>query len=375
MSKTIAVIGMGFGDEGKGVVVDYLSLSNPNSIVVRFNGGHQVGHTVVKNNFRHVFSNFGSGTLNGVPTYWSKYCTIDPVGIVKEYELIKNFDPILYIDADCPITTPYEKLLNISSLNYISNGTVGVGFGHTIEREEKFQFRFIDLYNESVFRMKMEALKEYYKYLPIDRKSILKFIDACYAIKRIAKLHYKIPTIYDTYIAEGAQGLLLDQHKGFFPYVTRSNTDLTNLINLGLVPDEIYAVARTYLTRHGNGPMCWNDLLSYDVFDHIEVDENETNKHNETQGSFRYSLWPEDLYDYSSHILNGQYINHVFTHADKIIRPATIRTSINTHRLYIKGYDSLSDMIKSLICNTSERDSVLVFNGPKSTCNEIIKYN
>ena len=68
-----AVIGLGFGDEGKGSVVSYLTKACDSTIVARFSGGHQVGHTVCTNNTRHVFSNFGSGTLNGTPTYWSKF--------------------------------------------------------------------------------------------------------------------------------------------------------------------------------------------------------------------------------------------------------------------------------------------------------------
>ena len=78
------VVGCAFGDEGKGMTVDWLVKDKENPIVVRFGGGHQCGHRVVHKDKEHIFSNFGSGTLRGAPTYWSKDCTIDPVGFIKE---------------------------------------------------------------------------------------------------------------------------------------------------------------------------------------------------------------------------------------------------------------------------------------------------
>ena len=72
MSHSI-VIGLGFGDEGKGITTSYLCKKlEGTKIVVRFNGGHQAGHTVVFNGKRHIFSSWGSGTLQGIPTYWSE---------------------------------------------------------------------------------------------------------------------------------------------------------------------------------------------------------------------------------------------------------------------------------------------------------------
>lgn len=74
------VLGSFMGDEGKGQTVHNICAKNPeNSLVIRFSGGHQVGHTVKYGDLMHTFSNFGSGTLLGVPTYWSEYCTVDPL--------------------------------------------------------------------------------------------------------------------------------------------------------------------------------------------------------------------------------------------------------------------------------------------------------
>lgn len=85
-----AVIGLGFGDEGKGITTDYLCSKTKNPLVVRFCGGSQVGHTVVHNGIRHVFSSFGSGTLRGVPTYWSHKCALDPIGMLNELDVLKE---------------------------------------------------------------------------------------------------------------------------------------------------------------------------------------------------------------------------------------------------------------------------------------------
>ncbi|MEM9930725.1 MAG: adenylosuccinate synthetase, partial [Bacteroidota bacterium] len=84
---THIVLGLAFGDEGKGVTTDYLCRQAERPLVIRFSGGHQAGHTVVSpQGRRHVFSNFGAGTLAGAPTFWSKYCTFHPVGYANEHE-------------------------------------------------------------------------------------------------------------------------------------------------------------------------------------------------------------------------------------------------------------------------------------------------
>ena len=130
------IIGAGFGDCGKGLVTNFLVFDLKSTLVVRFSGGQQAGHTVVEKGIRHVFSNFGSGTLKGIPTYWSRFCTVDPIGIVNEMaDLIKKgVDPILFIDPSCPITTPYDVMHNQRTDN--DNGTCGVGVGTTWQREQ-----------------------------------------------------------------------------------------------------------------------------------------------------------------------------------------------------------------------------------------------
>jgi adenylosuccinate synthase len=296
-----AVIGLGFGDEGKGAVVDYLCSLNPSSIVVRFNGGHQAGHTVVNENGRHVHSNFGSGTLRGKPTYWSRFCTVNPVSLLNERDTFpKKVKPTLYIEGKCPITTPYDIMANRWNKNNCSHGTCGVGFGETIKREENHcSLTFYDLFYPGVLKEKLRAIHEYYKWkIYLDTKE---FVSACQELVKTKDvyltddkfLYFRSPTGY-SFIFEGAQGLLLDQNFGFFPNVTRSNTGYANIF--ALLPryvDDLYLVTRAYQTRHGNGYMSNEDLPH-----NIKEDPLETNQSNEWQGEFRRALLDVSLLEY-----------------------------------------------------------------------------
>ena len=148
--KYSSVIGLQFGDEGKGSMVSYLCSQSRNPLVVRFNGGHQAGHTVLYNGIRHTFSSFGSGTLQGVPTYWSKYCTFYPLAAYNEYLKLQTLGikkPILYVDPLCPVTTPYDCFSNFLDEKENNHGSVGVGFGSTIKRHEShYKLYFQDLF-------------------------------------------------------------------------------------------------------------------------------------------------------------------------------------------------------------------------------------
>ena len=299
-----AVIGLGYGDEGKGQTVDYLCSQNPDqTIVIRFSGGHQAGHTVYIDGKKHVFANFGSGTMRGMPTYWSKHCTVDPVGLLKEYETLeeKGISPLIYIDDRCPITTPYDMLMNeLDGVNR-RHGTCGVGFGKTIEREEKgYHLQYRDIFNESILAIKLHQIKEYYNGQFISRSayvSLSNFLNACDKIRMFVLPIYngddRILKQYTYHVYEGSQGLLLDKDIGFFPHVTRANTDLTNIEGDVF---ETYLVTRTYQTRHGNGPFnrCHSELTEC-----IKRNPDETNVTNYFQGDLRYGILDLDLYRYA----------------------------------------------------------------------------
>lgn len=292
-TKTSIVIGAGFGDEGKGNVVGAVCQTTENPIVVRFGGGHQVGHTVYKDKKNyHVFSNFGSGTMFGAPTYWSKYCTFDPPAIKKEYEALKKMGitPILYLDPLAMCTLPQDKAYNQQQESRYSHGSVGVGFGATIERNERhYCLNAIDLLNETVFNFKYLSIDGSY-YMDENAPNEKDFLEAVKWIRECDHIHIERPCLRDYHqvIFEGHQGIMLDQYFGFFPHVTRSDTTRKNAIEIICDHDlyfntpDIYYVTRAYQTRHGNGPVS-NQGLG------LKIKESgfETNKDNFFQGIFK----------------------------------------------------------------------------------------
>ena len=318
------VIGLGFGDEGKGMFTDYLCSLNKHAMVVRFNGGHQASHTVEFEGVRHSFANFGSGTFQGADTYWAKDCTVEPVGILNEMLILneKGQYPTLYIDADCPVTTPYDIRRNRTLIRtgFHHGSSCGVGFGTTIERESKhFHLQFADLFNTKVLCSKLLEIKNFYG----DADHELEWIDTC--LKLIEK--DEIDMAYGVWggqlIYEGSQGLLLDQHYGFFPNVTRSNCGTTNLPQKNY---EFFLITRCYQTRHGKG------FMSNEDSKYILNDPLETNVTNEYQGAFRRGLLDIDLLTYA--INKDPILRREATHKNLVI---TCLDHMNEYRCVYGG--------------------------------------
>ncbi len=296
MKKTQAVIDLGFGDAGKGTFVACLCSKSKNPIVVRFSGGHQAGHTVVTSEgLRHVFSSFGSGTLQGVPTYWSEHCTFHPGAFLNESRILnkKGIRPIIYVNKKCPITTPCDIKHNKREENKNNHGSCGVGFGATIEREENYYSLTVgDLNFPSVFKLKLHEIAKYYSYYGYSDESLDDFIVDCNESLHFIHIVDKMPNHYNTVIFEGSQGLLLDKNIGFFPHVTRSNVGLQNIRHYHI--DNVFYITRAYQTRHGYGPMT-NINISHNINENL----NETNKLHEYQGEFRRTLLDVDLLNYA----------------------------------------------------------------------------
>lgn len=315
--KIAIVLGAGFGDEGKGSFVNYLASQNNTAVVVRFNGGHQVGHTVVTDKTRHVFSNFGSGTLQDVPTYWSEYCTVHPVGVKREGDALRamGYSPKLVISPDAMVTTPFDIFRNQELNNKNNHGSVGVGFGATIQRnEDHFKLYARDLKYPQIRDEKLRLMIQQYYRLPFDPTSdtpqhrttselYKNFIEACDDLVsryEIAEFN-QVFRLNSEIIFEGGQGIMLDMDYGFFPHVTRSNTTSKNVwefisknnIHYDSTPVTYY-MTRAYQTRHGNGYMSNAKMdISY-----IKPNPNETNVDN-YQGIFRKSPLDLDMLEYA----------------------------------------------------------------------------
>jgi len=322
MCKVEIVIGSGYGDEGKGLITDYLSSCiEENGCVVRFNGGAQAGHTVqTMVGQSHVFSHFGSGSLAGLPTYLSAFFVCNPIIFFREMEELApwGLQPRVYADPACPVTTPYDIMINQLVEQDRGNkrhGSVGVGFGETLERQghEDYALCLRDLIDIDVLKVKLDAIRYHWVYKRLAALGVRKiskiwrerfasdairerFIeDTQRFLERLTLAPLTHLNAYDHLVFEGAQGLLLDQERGCFPYVTRSFTGVKNALHLlrklGLQDINIYYLTRAYTTRHGAGPLL--HALSAQPYKKI-VDL--TNKPNHYQGSLRFAWFDLDLF-------------------------------------------------------------------------------
>lgn len=343
------VIGLGYGDEGKGLTTDYLCAQSEKPLVIRFNGGQQAGHTVcTADGKRHVFSSFGAGTLRGAGTYWSPWCTLSVPALLNEYKALlkKNLQPQLYIDPACALTTHYDVLYNRLQEQYRGNarhGSCGAGFGTTLQRQEDgVRLRAAHVLAPHKVLAKLEYMREYYRLraeteLGMDFSAFehdkederfMGFLEEFSGLLEEAFYLREATQIFadsqwDQYVFEGAQGILLDMDFGSFPHVTRSNTTSKNALELinshpGAVSSRaIYYVSRVYHTRHGEGPFVKHGAALV-----LKNNEEETNVFNDHQGNFRTG--PLDL-EQVNHALasdgsisKGVEKNLVLTCADQV---------------------------------------------------------
>ena len=353
------VLGLGFGDEGKGLTTSYLCSQTKDSIVVRFNGGHQAGHTVVYDGHRHVFSSFGSGTLQGVETFWSRFCTVYPVAFMNEYRALpKNIQENLRITMDrmAMVTLPLD--LDANHIHEANNlhGSVGVGFGATIDRCEKHYTLYVqDLLFDDVWTAKVANIAQYLIKTHKLIKCNMSYVnDQLEGFATAVKQMMSIVRIADEdhlqdrkMIFEGAQGIMLDQNFGFFPNVTRSNTTSQNAFEINPWEREIFYVTRSYQTRHGNGFMTNERFLS------LDNNEKETNKNDGMQGKFRKGDLDIELLKYAvmsdMNYSRGCIRNLVITCMDQLeINAEDVFNKLNAvtpfSKLYVSTGPSLTDI-------------------------------
>jgi adenylosuccinate synthase len=335
--KAIIVVGLGYGDEGKGLTTDYLCLLNKKSIVIRFNGGHQAAHCVVTNDGRkHIFSNFCSGSFRGMPSFWSSFCSFEPTFFIEEFNQL-DIEPRIFIDKDCPITTHYDVLYNRAietTRGNLRNGSCGVGYGATIERQKNsdVSLSFKDILKPDILKRKLKLIRNYYKEkinneTGFDFDSFAHdiedttFIDSIKKINKLISKNIVTPifeneifsktTPWETYIFEGAQGILLDKDFGIKPHITQSNTTSKNALTIISrqkalsFNTEIFYVTRAYQTRHGAGPFRETDQ-EFKLYNNI----HETNKTNEFQGEFRCNYLDINMLNYAL-ICDNKFSKHI----------------------------------------------------------------
>ena len=312
-----AVIGAGYGDEGKGLLVDAVVADSGAAVVVRANGGAQAGHTVVTpDRRRHVFHHLGAGSLAGAGTHLSRFFVHHPMLFGPEREAVAALGGVTTVTADPrgAVTTPYDVAANQAAeaaRGGLRHGSCGMGFGETVGRDGDpvHALRMADLAAPGL-RARLAAIRD--AWLPA-RLAVfgasLSSLGAPAAaavmgdavLERFAldcEAYLDAVTLAPdaglgrrgTVVFEGAQGLLLDQARGAFPHVTRSNTGLDNVVAVaaeaGLGPVAVTYATRAYVTRHGAGPLAGEGPVPFDVVD-------PTNAPNPWQGTLRTA--PLDL--------------------------------------------------------------------------------
>ncbi|MDO6425631.1 adenylosuccinate synthase [Thalassotalea sp. 1_MG-2023] len=278
MGKNVVVLGTQWGDEGKGKVVDLLT--DKAKYVVRYQGGHNAGHTLVINGEKTVLHLIPSGVLReNVKCLIGNGVVLCPKALMTEMNMLEERGvPVrerLLISDACPLILPYHNALDAAREKARGNkaiGTTGRGIGPAYEdKVARRGLRVGDLLNAETFAAKLKEIVEYhnfslvhyYKVEPVDFEQVL--ADALEVGEVIKGMIADIPELLDqarkngdSIMFEGAQGTLLDIDHGTYPYVTSSNTTVGGVATgCGFGPrylDYVLGITKAYTTRVGSGP-------------------------------------------------------------------------------------------------------------------------
>ena len=338
------VVGMGFGDEGKGTITDFLCSQREVDYVVRYSGGPQTAHNVVTDNGRHhTFAQFGSGTFQGVPTILSRYMLVNPFNMVVEAGHL--FDKIgsnpmekTYISEHALMITPLHVAVNryreeLRGAN--AHGSCGEGIGETRSWAIRNPDRAItvgDLLetrasNWDVLKENMNAyLSAIQEELPgfVYDGSIDGIIDGYKDMLQDCPFNI-VPDewisqrlrVSNYVVFEGSQGILLDEDFGFHPHTTwsavtdRNARTLVEEAGLDYTAYERIGITRTYTTRHGFGPFP-SEFGGDKWQEHYPEDFNAYGRY---QGSWRAGLLDLTLLEYAVKVNKG-FDAIALTHAD-----------------------------------------------------------
>ncbi len=277
MKNNIFLIGTHWGDEGKGKVVDVITENA--SACIRFQGGHNAGHTLVIDNKKFILHLIPSGILrDNVKSVIGNGVVVSIDALLSEINDLKsnNISLInkLYISQNCHLILPTHIALDQAreaKLGKKSIGTTGRGIGPCYEEKiSRKGLRFHDLKNIDLFTKKLSNLMDYHNFL-LEKYYKVKKIDKSQVSDEIITKYQQIKTyIIDTdeyindlckkggVVFEGAQGTMLDIDHGTFPYVTSSNTTLSGVVsgtgvNMSLINYGL-GITKAYSTRVGHGP-------------------------------------------------------------------------------------------------------------------------
>lgn len=301
--KAFVTVGMGYGDEGKGQVVDHLVREHGAHTVMRYSGGAQAAHNVIAPDGRHhTFAQFGSGTFAGAGTYLGRDVMVNPLDMFNEYYHLASIGETdawdrLAVNKACLVTTPIHEAANLLKEFYRrgrSHGTTGKGIGETRLANMRLGGFWVGvLGDKDRTKKKIEELIAYYKeqeprwadhpataepeaswsdrldaaldLLRGERPDLVEQMVDRYAewssrTKLVDNIHLSKLLSSGAVVLEGSQGVLLDESMGFHPHTTWSDVTprraRTELMIAGLAGSavETIGVVRSYTTRHGNGP-------------------------------------------------------------------------------------------------------------------------
>ncbi|MEE3056644.1 MAG: adenylosuccinate synthase, partial [Pseudomonadota bacterium] len=297
MAKNVVVLGTQWGDEGKGKVVDLLT--DRAKYVVRYQGGHNAGHTLVIDGEKTVLHLIPSGILrDNVTCIIGNGVVLSPDALMKEMTMLEERGvPVrerLKISEACPLILPYHIALDVArekARGAKAIGTTGRGIGPAYEdKVARRGLRVGDLFNAEDFAAKLKevldvhnfTLTQYYGEEAVDfdetLKGAMEVADILKAMvvdvtDELDKAHNAgLPIMF-----EGAQGTLLDIDHGTYPYVTSSNTTVGGVATgAGFGPlklDYVLGIVKAYTTRVGSGP--FPTELECEVGQHLGVKGHE----------------------------------------------------------------------------------------------------
>lgn len=291
------VLGTQWGDEGKGKVVDLLT--DKATYVVRYQGGHNAGHTLVIDGEKTVLHLIPSGVLReNVKCIIGNGVVLSPEALLKEMKMLQDRGvPVqerLQISEACPLILPYHVALDVAreeARGAKAIGTTGRGIGPAYEdKVSRRGLRVGDLFNAKDFAAKLKeileyhnfALTNYYKTAAVDYDTVLS--DALAVADLLKSMVVDVTDELDrarqrgdAIMFEGAQGTLLDIDHGTYPYVTSSNTTVGGVATgAGFGPlhlDYVLGIVKAYTTRVGSGP--FPTELGCEVGQHLGVKGHE----------------------------------------------------------------------------------------------------
>ena len=278
MSKNVVVIGAQWGDEGKGKIVDWLT--DHAQGVVRFQGGHNAGHTLVIGDRKTVLHLIPSGVLREkVACYIGNGVVLSPQALVEEIATLEgagvDVRSRLKISAACPLILPHHAALDLAreaAKGAGKIGTTGRGIGPAYEdKVARRAIRLQDLFYPERFAAKLRELLDYHNFVlehflhaaTVDfRKSYDEAMQVAERIRPmvadVPRLLYEAQKVGHNLLFEGAQGTLLDIDHGTYPYVTSSNCVAgAAAAGAGIGPQHLHyvlGITKAYTTRVGSGP-------------------------------------------------------------------------------------------------------------------------